>query len=869
MIGELTAEASFTRIEEEVRRYWRRNGVPEAFHAARRDGSPYIICQQPAMAAGGSSVDRVRLLATTDLLARYRTMQGSAVECWTGWACHGLPVELAVERSLGPDLANYDLAQFNAACRQMAIDGLEQGEALAQRLGAWLGPGGTMLSLEPQAVGAVWSALRQLWEVGRLRHEHRIAPVCPRCATPLSSAEASRRGVDVETRSASVQMPWDDEPGAYFLTWTPVPWTLVGMVALAAHPEAEYVLVQLPARDSAPPERLVLAEPALNRMLSGEFRLLRRLSGRALRGAHYYPPFTFLPAGEGTGRVVLSDEVPLDRGTGLWPVTPAFDALSLTLAQSHGLSIPKLLDDWGGLADTVTTWRGLSPLDVEPLLVEELKDRGLLFEERLGERPQALCPYCESPLLPLASHVWLVETGSGPWVVSRDRAWGVPLPIWVCETCGDEVCVSGLDDLARRAGLDADQIDPHRPVVDRLTFPCKTCGGIMRRVAPVVDAAFESAVLARPIISHGETANLAIGLGDRHLGWLGDLSELAALLLGALAWERAVTLSEADPGSAWNMERMPPADAMRWAAYTGATADLAEQTFLRPLWRLVVSSLSVPDRAWKGQMDEDDLLDRWLAARLSQSIILMTDSLDAGEPYLAAEELAALVADLDKWYAPHRPQGVGQVLELLCRLLAPFVPHLAEAIHRQLGGRGTPSLQLSAWPSPDPALGDRELLAKMSRVRRLAELGRNARAQADVQPSRLLSRAVIGLLGDHSGDLDDLQPFAELIAKVLGTRQVQFASDAAAQVEWRLSLLPEHRVERDVRAADIEAALADLDAEESARLASQLWAGLSIGLQVSGWAITLLPDEVYISAHAQPGWAAAADAEHLAILNVG
>jgi isoleucyl-tRNA synthetase len=908
VLGDLTAEASLTRIEEEVRRFWRRREVPAAFYAAHRDGSPYVIRQQPLTVAAESATDQARLLATTDLLARYRTMRGDAVYRHTGWVCHGLPVEVSVERSLGPDLAGYDLARFNAACREAAIERVESGETLAAQLGVWPGPGSAFLSLEPQCVGVVWGALRQLYEAGQLRHAHRLASICPRCGTPLSSTEAARHAVQVETRSVWVKLPWADEPNAYFLAQAPQPWMLVGMVALAIHPEAGYALVELAGGESTLPEgqqvqpvRLLLAETALKRTSPGDYRLVRRLRGRALRDARYHPPFTFLPAGEGAGRLLLSERVPLDQGTGLWPVTPAFDGLSLALAQAHRLPVPQMLDDWGGFGDTVRPWRGLAPLDAEPLLVEDLQARGLLFAEQPRSQPQALCPYCETPLLPSACAVWSVETGSGPWIVGRDRAWGVPLPIWGCEQCGQELCLAGLDDLAHRTGLDIGEIDPHRPVLDGLTFPCEECGSQMRRVAAVVDAAFEAAVLSwstaarsgpegHPAVALDELApegssqqGMAIGLGDRHLGWLGDLTEVAALLQGTLAWERAHALPESEPDAAWDLMHLTSADAVRWATWTSATPEQAEHDFLRPLWRLAMSvpaeppppstgeTPEPPPRSWGGLKEGTDsvLLDRWLAARLHQVSSAMDQALAAQEPARAAGELAVLVSDLADWAAPRQPGSLGPTLGFVSRLLAPFVPHLAEALHRQLGGWGVESVHLTAWPTADPSWADRALLARMARVRRLAALGQKARAQAEVAPDRRLRRAIVGLMVSDRGAVSELDPFQDLLAEALGVEQVQLAPEAEGQVAWRLGLNPERYPERDVTPAEIEDVLAGLDADLAAHLASQLRAGLSIGLQVSGRAMTLLPDEVRLFAQARPGWVAAADDEHLVVLDVG
>jgi isoleucyl-tRNA synthetase len=874
---ETTADASFTLLEEQVRRFWRRHDVPDAFRALHRGGSPRTITLQPLMAAGRPPSEQVELLATADLIVRYQAMRGWPAQRRTGWICHGLPVELAVERTLDPELSGYDLSAFSVDCREAAIKGVHEGEVLAGRLAVWPDPDQVFVSLEPQTVGVVWSTLRRLWDGGQLERERRVVSVCPRCATPLSSSEAARRTVEVEARSAWVRLPWDGEPDTYLLIWVPVPWMLIGMVALAANPGAEYVLVEVPAGENIPPDtasarsgRLLVAEATLKRAFSGDYRVVQRLSGRSLRGTRYHPPFTFLAAGSSAGQVLLSDEVPLDQGTGLWPVTPAFDAPSLALTQQHELPVPEMLDDWGALGEAVTHWRGLSPLDAEPLLIEDLQARGLLFDERTDTIQRALCPHCATPLLPLARSVWTLETPDGPWVVSRARVWGVPLPVWECKQCNNALCVAGLDDLAQRTATDVDLIDPHRPAVDRLVFPCEKCGGTMHRVAPVLDASLESAVLSNTGLPQPGPASLVIGVGEERLGWLGDVAQVAALLRGEVAWEQVLAIPEGEPEVPWDLERRVPADALRWAAYTGTTPDQAERGFMRPLWRLIISLLdsSGVQDAMPGD-PTDKLLDKWLAARLHHAATAVTQALDDREPGRAAGELTALVDDLVVWYVPRRTGAGREFLKPLTLLLAPFLPHLAEAIHRQAGRRPRRSVHLEDWPTPDPAWEDEALLSNIARVRHLAELGLHARVEAKIEPDRLLPGALVGSLAGAAWELAELHPFARLLADALKAAQVKFSPDAAGYVEWRLALNPERPLQRDVSQAAIEAALANLGADDAAHLAAQLRTGMSIGLEVSGLAITLLPDEVSISVQARPGRAAAADTEHLVILAVG
>jgi isoleucyl-tRNA synthetase len=422
--------------------------------------------------------------------------------------------------------------------------------------------------------------------------------------------------------------------------------------------------------------------------------VVRRLRGKALRGARYRPLFTFLPASKGTNQVVLSGSVPLDRGSGVVPVSPAFDPLSLQVATAHNLPLPELIDQGGRLGDAAGPWRGLAPLDAESLLLEDLRTRGLLFDEETETRPQALCPYCETPLLPVARSAWLV----GPWSVGRDRVWGVPQPVWACDRCGQEVCVGGLADLAERTGLDSSQIDPHRPAVDRLVFACEQCGGTMRRLSPVLDAALEAAVLPWASSPEPGPADVAVGLGDRELGWLGDLTEMAALLRGSLAWRQAVVLPEGRAETEWDQRQSTPADTLRWAAYTGTTPDQAEQGFLRPLWAWVYRQTGGQDTTEVTLPQpgaEQEMYGERLQARLRQAVLTVTEALEACDLSRATGELVALAGDVSSSYLPEQPEV--EAVEMLSRLLAPFVPHLAEAIY-QASGRMT-SVHLAGWPA--------------------------------------------------------------------------------------------------------------------------------------------------------------------------
>jgi isoleucyl-tRNA synthetase len=378
---------------------------------------------------------------------------------------------------------------------------------------------------------------------------------------------------------------------------------------------------------------------------------------------------------------------------------------------------------------------------------------------------------------------------------------------------------------------------------------------------PVVDAAFEAAVLPWATAPRPGPANLAVGLGDRHLGWLGDLAEMAALLRGSLAWEQSIALSEGDVDADLDLGRTMSADALRWAAYTGLTPERAESEFLRPLWQLVVANLSPKDGERSEQNGKNALLDRWQRARLYQAIDAVTKALDASDPRLAAEEVSALVRDLSYWCTFKGFADNHALLGALVRLLAPFAPHLAEAIYRQAGSRSGKSVHLADWPGLDPSWADPALLVGLVQVQQLAALGQAARAQAGIEPDQRLQKAMASSLGAQPSVGAE---FEDVLADALGVTRVEIAAEAATQVTWRLSLASPQTSDDKINAA-----LASLSPEATVTLVQQIQEGLSIGLDVKDQAVTLLPGEIRVTPEAPPGWVAAADTDYLILLRVG
>jgi isoleucyl-tRNA synthetase len=389
----------------------------------------------------------------------------------------------------------------------------------------------------------------------------------------------------------------------------------------------------------------------------------------------------------------------------------------------------------------------------------------------------------------------------------------------------------------------------------------------MQRVAAVVDATFENAVLPMITAPGSGPADLAISLSNKGLNWSSDVNSLADLLHGRAGWHQELLLAGPEHEASWNLERVPPAAALRWAAYTDTTPGQAEAGFLDRLRQLVTELTRAEVTTASPRRQVTASLDRWLMARLYQAIASATSALESSEPRRAAEELEALTADLLDWYVPLRPGSGRDVAGILGQILAPFVPHLAEAIYHHTVGGTADSVHGTRWPEPQPDWADPELLAQVVILRRLAALGQAARNQAQIALDRPLPQALVHGLSPDAVERPGLH--AELASEVLGVGQVQFTPEAAERVIWRLTINPERAKKGGALAAQIDTAFQALDPTLAAGLASQLWSGFSVSLDAAGQPVTLLPDEVSVSFTAKTGWAAAADAGNLLVLDVG
>jgi isoleucyl-tRNA synthetase len=588
---------SFPELEERVLARWREEGVFER-SLAQREGAPvWSFYEGPPTANGRPGSHHVLARVFKDVYPRYKTMCGFRVPRKAGWDCHGLPVELEVEKQLGisskQEIEEFGIAEFNQRCRESVFEYVEDWNRLTERIGFWIDLDDPYVTLEDDYIESVWWSLKKLWDEGRLYEGHKVVPYCPRCGTALSSHEVAQGYEDVKDPSIYVKFPLFSEDGSvgseFLLVWTTTPWTLPGNVAVAVGPELTYVRARVDG------EVVIVAEPLVEKVLGEEAEVLDRFPGNQLVGRRYLGPIFDLEDG-GPGIVfpiLAGDFVTTEDGTGLVHIAPAFGEDDYKVAAEAGifdptnagtLYRPVALD--GKFDGRVRGFEGKFVKDPEVTreLIDYLDQRGLLFREQVYEHAYPHCWRCGTPLLYYAKSSWYIATSQArdqllanneeigwhpehikhgrfgkwlennvDWALSRDRYWGTPLPIWECtgEDCDGRFCAGSVAELRERARETVPD-DLHRPYIDGVTLDCEQCGAIMRRVLSVIDTWYDSGAMpfaqfhypfeGREEFEERFPADYICEAQDQTRGWFYTLLAESTLLFDTSSYRNCVCL---------------------------------------------------------------------------------------------------------------------------------------------------------------------------------------------------------------------------------------------------------------------------------------------------------------------------------------
>jgi isoleucyl-tRNA synthetase len=869
MFKELTDKISYPEVEQKILAFWKEQKI-FAKSITSREGNPgFTFYEGPPTANGRPGIHHVMSRTLKDLVCRYKTMTGHQVHRKAGWDTHGLPVEIEVEKQLGfknkDDIVRYGVAEFNAQCRESVWRYKTDWERMTEQMGYWVDLTKPYVTFENDYIESVWWALQRYYDEGLITKGYKIQPYCPRCETPLSSHEVSLGYDDVKDPSVYVRMRLAGSPDTSFLVWTTTPWTLIANVALAVHPDVEYVTVEQNG------EKLILAAARLG-VLEGEYRVIDRYPGKRLAGLEYERIFRYHPVDAKAFYVVEADFVTTEDGSGIVHMAPAYGEDDYQTGRRYGLPTLHPVNKSGEFGPEVTDFAGKFVKDADPEIIRNLKERRILYRKQTITHSYPHCWRCKTPLLYYARDSWYItttayasrmialnkeinwvppEVGEGrfgnwlqenkDWALSRDRFWGTPLPVWVCDSCKAQKCVGSVEEL-RKGDNVPEPLDLHKPYVDAVTFVC-ACGGTMRRTPELIDVWFDSGAMPfaqwhypfehRDLIDSGEQypADFICEGIDQTRGWFYSLHAIGTFLFGKPAYKNVIVneLILDAKGQKMSKSRGNTVDPFAVLSRYGADTTRWYLVTTSPPWRptmFVEEGLADVQRKFFGTLvntyaffamyanidrfvydgpavppAERPEIDRWILSEMHSMVARYTGFMEAYDVTKAARIITDFTIDqLSNWYVRRNRrrfwksergadktaayQTLYECLLTVTKLMAPFAPFLAEELYRDLNGvtgrEPWESVHLAAMPAADRDAIDGALEARMERAEKIVALVRAMRMQSNLKVRQPLRRIILPITRDD--ERDDVRRMEDVILDEINVKAIEYVTDESGIV---------------------------------------------------------------------------------------
>lgn len=936
----------FAQRELEVLKYWKENKIFEQT-AAKGDKS-FSFYDGPPTANGKPHIGHVLTRSIKDLIPRYKVMKGYKVLRKAGWDTHGLPVELEVEKLLGIDgkqqIEKYGIEPFISKCKESVWKYKKEWEELSDRVAYWADMKNPYVTYDNNYIESEWWALKTIYEKGLLYKGFKIVPYCPRCGTALSSHEVAQGYKDVKEKSAVAKFRVVGSDNTYFLAWTTTPWTLPSNVALCMNAQFDYALIESNG------ERYILAKELIGKHFEeGTYTVLDVKKGKDYEYTRYMPLFDFAHPEGDCYYVTNADYVTLTDGTGIVHIAPAFGEEDANVGRRYNLPLLQLVGEDGKFVAGCGELTGVFCKQADKLILRQMKENGTLFKELMYEHSYPHCWRCDTPLIYYARKSWFIKMtavrdkllkvnstinwipptiGSGrmgnflenviDWGISRDRYWGTPLPVWVCDKCGKVHVVGSRQELSDLSGCDKD-IELHRPFIDKVTWKCE-CGGTMHRTPEVIDCWFDSGSMPyaqfhypfenKELFEKNFPADFISEAVDQTRGWFYTLIAISTLLfekapfrncivLGLVGDEHGVKMSKhkgnvVDPWDSFNKQG---ADAVRWYFYTASAPWLpsrfydeavseTQRRFLGTLWNTYAFFVLYADidnfdpSLYRLEDCKLSVMDKWILSELNQLIKTVDKGLENYEIVDSARAIEKFTDMLSNWYVRRcRERYWGSewtedkqaaymtlytVLTTLAKVAAPFVPFISESIYLNLVPEFFPdapkSVHLCDFPVADEKAIDLKLNSDMEHVLDIVVLGRSARNSANVKNRQPLSEMYVV-------DEEVTPEMAEVICDELNVKKLLTAQDISQFARYEVK--PQLRTlgpKYGKLIGAIRQRLADLG-DEATVLVNTVNEGKTYTLDVEGRQVQLTADDLLISSANAEGYCVASDHGVTVVLN--
>ena len=945
MYDNISPNLNFVEEEKKIEKFWADAKIFEKSIDSRAKGEPYVFYDGPPTANGKPHIGHVLTRVIKDMIPRYRTMKGYMVPRKAGWDTHGLPVELEVEKLLGLDgkeqIEEYGLEPFIGHCKESVWKYKGMWEDFSKTVGFWADMDDPYVTYHNDFIESEWWALKQIYDKGLLYKGFKIVPYCPRCGTPLSSHEVAQGYKNVKERSAVVRFKVVGED-AYFLAWTTTPWTLPSNVALCVNPEETYCKVK--AQDGY---TYYMAKALLDKVLgklateeTPAYEIIEEFKGVDLEHKEYEPLFDFVkPVCEKQkkkGHFITCDSyVTMSDGTGIVHIAPAFGEDDAKVGRKYDLPFVQFVDGKGEMTEE-TPYAGLFVKDADPKVLVDLEAKGLLFDAPKFEHDYPFCWRCDTPLIYYARESWFIKMtdvkddlirnndtinwipesiGKGrfgdwlknvqDWGISRNRYWGTPLNIWTCE-CGHMHSIGSIAELKEMSDNCPDEVELHRPFIDKVTLKCPECGKEMHRVPEVIDCWFDSG--AMPFAQHHYPfenkelfesqfpADFISEAVDQTRGWFYSLLAISTLIFNKAPYKNVIVLGHVQDENGQKMSKskgnaVDPfdaleqfgADAIRWYFYTNSAPWLpnrfhakavteGQRKFMGTLWNtyafyVLYANIDNFDPSKYNINDyELSVMDKWLLSRLNSVVKAVDENLANYRIPEAARALESFVDEMSNWYVRrgrerYWVQGmtddkIAAYLTLYTALVttakaaAPMIPFMAENIYqnlvRNIDKTAPESIHLCDFPVVDESLIDLHLEEQMDKVLEIVVLGRAARngsARKNRQPLSVMYVKTEGQVEEFS---------AEIIRDELNIKKVSFTDEVDNFVTYNFkpqlkTLGPKY----GKQLGEIRNALSELDGSAAK---AQLDQNGDIKLNISIGEIALTAEDLLIEAQQKEGF---------------